>query len=210
MICLYGGTFDPVHRGHLRAAEAVCDALGLDNLKLVLSARPSHRGDAGASMEARWEMLKLACSVDGRLEADDRELRRERPSFTVETLEALRAELPAVPIGWVIGSDAYRLLPSWYRWEAVAELANLIVLNRPGHPLELDDIMRAFTAERRVDDLTGHHSGAVLLLEAPLLEISAAEVRGLLGRGASADHLLPDVVATYIREYSLYGVVSDA
>jgi nicotinate-nucleotide adenylyltransferase len=209
LICLYGGTFDPVHNGHLHAALAVCDALDQPAISLVLSARPSHRGRQGATVAQRWDMLRLACEQDDRLQPDDRELHRSGPSYTVKTLEAARAEHPDTAINWVIGSDAYRLLASWYQWQRVIELANLIVLNRPGHPLALDETMSAFTRERQVTQLGDELAGSVWLLNRPMLEISAASIRALLVQGKSADHLLPGPVATYIRQHSLYGVISD-
>lgn len=209
MICLYGGTFDPVHNGHLHAAATVCDALGLNQLQLVLSARPSHREHTGASIEQRWDMLQLACGEDPRFVPDDREIRRNGPSYTVETLEALRAVHPVEPIAWLIGWDAYRLLTSWYRWQRVTELTNLIVVHRPGHLSALDDDMLEFTRQHRVAALRGEKSGSVLILEQEMLAISAAQVRELFVSGKMADHLLPGTVATYIRQHNLYGVVSD-
>ena len=128
MICLFGGTFDPIHRGHLLAAERVCDALELAEILLVLSARPSHKESTGASLEDRWRMLELACRDHPRLKPDDREMRRRRPSYTVETLQELAEEFPGTSLTWVLGSDAYALLPSWYEWRRVLELANLVVL----------------------------------------------------------------------------------
>jgi len=209
LICLYGGTFDPVHNGHLHAAAAVCDALGLAEILLVLSARPSHRGAQGATMAQRWAMLQLACQQDPRLCADDRELKRSGPSYTVHTLQDVRAAFPDAVICWVIGSDAYRLLPSWHQWQRIVELANLIVLNRPGHPLALDAAMTSFTRKHQVQQLGDEPAGSVWMLEREMREISAASIRQLLASGASADHLLPGPVATYIRQHSLYGVVSD-
>jgi len=209
LICLYGGTFDPVHLGHLHAAKSVCAALGLEQIRLVLSARPSHRGAQGASLAERWDMLEIACRGDVRLVPDDREIRRVGPSFTVETLEAVRAEHPGETLSWVIGSDAYALLPSWHRWHDLPLLANLIVLQRPGYPLELDPEMREFTSAHRVPALGTVDAGAVLILDLRMLEISAADVRSRIAAGKPVDHLLPKGVGNYIRKHSLYGVVSD-
>lgn len=209
MICLYGGTFDPVHNGHLHAARSVCGALAIDSIRLVLSARPSHRGGQGATMQQRWEMLTLACRSDPRLIPDDREMRRDAPSYTVETLEEIRAAEPDAAIVWVIGSDAYALLASWHRWQRLIELANLVVLQRPGYPLELDPLMTEFTSRHRVDAFESMRAGGVLLLDLEMLEISAAGVRARLAAGEPVDDLLPEGVANYIRAHSLYGVVSD-
>lgn len=210
MICLFGGTFDPVHLGHLHAAEAVCDALALPEIRLVLSARPSHRGKTGASLAHRWAMLELACAERPRLHPDDREMRRQRPSYTVDTLEALRAEYPRETLTWVIGSDAYALLPGWYRWESVLRLANLVVLKRPGHPLlpdaadTADDVMARLTREHRVASLDGCHEGGIFVLEDAMRAVAAEDIRAALAAGAPVDDLLPEPVAAYIRAHGLY------
>lgn len=205
MICLFGGTFDPVHLGHLHAARAVADALGVEPIRLVLSARPSHKGGTGASIEARWAMLELACADDPRLQPDDREIHRERPSFTVETLEAMRVEHPDESLVWVIGSDAYALLPSWYRWREVLELANLVVLRRPGTFPELNEEMRAYTSEHEVGSLVDCHNGGIFMLDDVMREVAAAEVRAGIAEGRNMAHLLPEPVALYIKKNRLYG-----
>jgi nicotinate-nucleotide adenylyltransferase len=204
LICLFGGTFDPIHLGHLHAADVVCRVLGLDEIRLVLSARPSHRGATGASLEHRWAMLQLACAGDARFVADDRELRRARPSYTVETLEAVRAEAPEASLSWVIGSDAYALLPTWHRWQDVLKLANLVVLSRPGPFPALDAVMRRLTEQHRVSSLSGCHSGGILLVDNAMKEIAAADVRAAVAGGRDVSHLLPPPVATYIRTRHLY------
>jgi nicotinate-nucleotide adenylyltransferase len=204
LICLLGGTFDPVHLGHLLAAERVCDALELTEIRLVLSARPSHKETTGASLDDRWKMLELACRDHPRLVPDDREVRRQRPSYTVETLEELRNEFPDEALVWVLGSDAYALLPSWYEWERVLELANLVVLTRPGHPLTLDARMTELTEDHRVQSLEDCHEGGILLLQDGLMEVAAADVRRDIAQGRAVGHLLPEPVAHYIKRHGLY------
>ena len=213
MICLFGGTFDPVHLGHLHGALQVCDALELETVHLVLSARPGHRQEPGASAEHRWRMLELACAVDARLQPDDRELRRAarglRPSYTVETLEELRRRAPTAVLLWVLGSDAFRELPTWHRWREVLQLAHLVVLQRPGVSLELDDALQALLHSRRLNGPPTDPAGGILLLDAPMQDISASQVRSILAAGGRADHLLPAAVYTYIKSHCLYGVPSD-
>jgi nicotinate-nucleotide adenylyltransferase len=204
LICLFGGTFDPVHLGHVHAAETVCGALGVREIHLVLSARPSHRGVTGAAMAHRWAMLKLACRAHPRLVPDDREMRRARPSYTVETLEEVRREHPTGPVCWVIGSDAFTLLPTWYRWRRVLDLANLVVLKRPGHPLDLDETLSELVRRRGVDSVEGKEAGGVLVLSRPMREVAARDIRAALAAGANVDHLLPEPVAIYIRQHHLY------
>lgn len=205
MICLFGGTFDPVHLGHLHAARAVASALQVDRIRLVLSARPSHKDSTGGSLTERWEMLQLACAGHLELVPDDREIKRQRPSYTVETLEALRAEYPRESLVWVIGSDAYALLPSWYRWREVLELANLLVLNRPGGFPQMDAQMSAYTREHQVQSLEDCHEGGIYILDDVMQEVSAAEIRAGIAEGRDMTHLLPESVAHYIRANRLYG-----
>lgn len=205
MICLFGGTFDPVHNGHLHAAETVVAALGINEIRLVLSARPSHKDSTGASLEQRWMMLQMACADHPALVPDDREMQRQRPSYTVETLEAIRAEAPDEDLAWVIGSDAYALLETWYRWQEVLALANLIVLRRPGEFPLMSEQMMAYTAAHRVDSLGGCHQGGIFMLEDPMQEISAQGIREDLAAGRDVSHLIPQPVALYIRDNHLYG-----
>jgi nicotinate-nucleotide adenylyltransferase len=206
---LFGGTFDPIHNGHLHAACAVCDALVLEEIHLVLSARPSHRSRQGASIDQRWDMLRLACQTDGRLVPDDREVHRAAPSYTVDTLTEIRMENPEEQIVWVIGSDAFALLQSWYRWEQIPRLANLVVLRRPDSELPPGGSMGRFLAAHEVNTLAHRRAGGVLILDQPMPRISAQEIRRTLAQGGRADHLLPGAVATYISQHGLYGVVSD-
>lgn len=205
MICLFGGTFDPVHLGHLHAAERVRETLAVPEVRLLLSAHPSHKASTGASLEDRWAMLSAACAAHPGLVADNREARRNKPSYTVDTLLEFRAEHPGEALTWVMGSDAYALLPSWYRWEAVLELANLVVLARPGPFPALDAVMTELTARHRVDNLSGCHEGGILLVEDAMEEVSAADVRERVAAGAPVSHLLPAVVANYISSHHLYG-----
>jgi len=205
LICLFGGTFDPIHNGHLHAAEAVRRALTLSEIRLVLSARPSHKDSTGAPLPDRWAMLRLACADRPGLVADDREMHRTRPSYTVETLEALRAEHPQERLCWVIGSDAFALLDSWHRWQEVLDLANLVVLRRPGAFPPMSERMRKFTADHQVQSLSDCHNGGIFMLDDVMQEISADQIRAEIAAGRAVGHLIPAPVALYIKEHHLYG-----
>jgi nicotinate-nucleotide adenylyltransferase len=213
LICLFGGTFDPVHLGHVHGARQVCVALDLRQINLVLSARPGHRGAPGASVAHRWRMLQLACADDDRMLADDREIRRaakaERPSYTVDTLEEIRRRAPDEKLLWVLGSDAFLELPTWHRWRDVLNLAHLVVLQRPGISLEpsgeLADVLRT----HRLSDPRETLYGGIICLESTMQDISATRVRTMLEAGVSAGDLLPATVYTYIKKHGLYGVLSD-
>lgn len=217
MICLFGGTFDPVHLGHLHAATTVCEALILPEIRMLLSARPGHRGATEASVAQRWAMLTLACASDRRLVPDDTEVRRAerlgRPSYTVETLEELRGGRAGLALAWVVGSDAYREIASWHRWRDVLELTNLVVLERPGAALELSGELAAVTRDRQVTGRFDRPAGQILCLGAVMRDISATAVRDALAarpHTLGVEHLLPAAVYTYIKRHHLYGVVSDA
>jgi nicotinate-nucleotide adenylyltransferase len=217
LIGLYGGTFDPVHLGHLHAGRSVCAELGLTRLRLLLSARPGHRDAPSAPAAARWAMLCLACAEHPMLVPDDLEIlraaRQAAPSYTVDTLLALRRAHPDAPVLWVIGSDALAGLPTWHRWRAVPELAHLVVLQRPGAVLPQTGPVGELLAARRVEtaapELRSAPAGAIVVLELEMLPISATAVRDALTAGAPVDKLLPPAVNTYIQQHRLYGVRGD-
>jgi nicotinate-nucleotide adenylyltransferase len=206
---LFGGTFDPVHQGHVHGAISVCDALELHTIRLVLSARPPHRDPTAADLTHRWQMLLLACEVDARLVADDCELRRDRPSFAVETLVQTRAAAGAESILWVIGSDALADLPSWYRWQEMLELCNLVVLERPGPAAAYPEAVQRLLGGARVDALSADPHGQILLLKEAMRSVSASHVRRELSGGHDVGDLLNPRVAAYITQHGLYGVTRD-
>ena len=207
MIGFLGGTFDPIHNGHLHAATTAAAALGLERVNLVLAARPGHRTPPQTSIEDRWAMLERATEYDRLLYADDREIRRATASYTVDTLEAWRTEHgAAVSIVWLLGWDAYRQLPTWHRWRDLMGLTHLAVLRRPGSADGLDAPMRDFTAAHRGDvaTLRARPAGNVYFVEAPMLAISSTDIRARLGRGEDVAQLLPRGVWTYIKAHRLY------
>ena len=209
MIVLLGGTFDPIHNGHLHAANGAAKALDVAHVDLVLAARPKHRAPPVAAIEHRWAMLELAVAGESRLRADDREVRRGTATYTIDTLEDARARAGAAePIVWVLGWDAYRQLPSWYRWGELIDYAHLAVLKRPGSDSTLDATMGEFTRHRRIDArarLGEAPTGAVYFIDAPMQSISSTDIRARLARGGDVRALLPPAVSTYIATHRLYG-----
>lgn len=223
MLALYGGTFNPVHVGHLHVANTVCERLGLTQLGLVLSARPPHRDPV--PVEHRWQMLQLACADQPRLYADDREMRRTQASFTIDTLRNQRRRRPFEPLFWVIGMDSLLTFRSWYRWWRILDLAHLVVVRRPGYPLRLDSTLRAIVRRRGwIPSVGGVRragrsssacrppgvAGRIVLLEEPMLRVSSSAIRQQLqAEGGRAQQVLPSV-ADYITEHKLYNSVSEA
>ncbi|HEX7043845.1 MAG TPA: nicotinate-nucleotide adenylyltransferase [Burkholderiales bacterium] len=208
MIGLLGGTFDPVHYGHLRPAHEVCRRLALAELRLVPAAQPPHRRPPLATPEQRLRMVELAVAEFPGLVADDREVRRGGVSYTVPTLEALRAELgPRVPLCFVLGADAFAGLPSWHRWEALFELAHLVVMERPGAPL-VREALPVWAASRLCaspDALAGRRSGSIALLPVTQYDISATRLREIIARGGTPSFdEIPRAVWEYIQRHNLY------
>jgi nicotinate-nucleotide adenylyltransferase len=208
LIGLFGGTFDPIHLGHLHAADTALNVLDLDCLRLVLSARPSHRQAPIASAEHRWTMLQLAVADRARLIADDTELRRSEPSYTVVTLEDLRSRIgERESLAWLIGWDAYQDLPTWFRWREMLELTHLVVVRRPGQGRPLEGTIEAFSRAHYAPALEALHAepaGCVHFMTSPMLDISASEIRNALAAGRDVADLLPPAVWAYIRQRELY------
>ena len=201
MIAFLGGTFDPVHNGHLHAARVVAEALACP-VRLVLSAHPPHRASPEASAEQRWALLELACAGEAGLEADDIELRRGGPSYTVDTLKALRHRHGDEPLSWILGTDAFNEMHTWQRWHRVLDFGHLLVLQRPG--AELAGAALNFHRDHRCPHLERRPAGGIRLLDEAMLPVSASTVRALIAAGGDAGHLLPQGVTTYIRRHGLY------
>lgn len=200
MIALFGGTFDPVHNGHLHGALAAAEALGC-RVRLVLSARPPHRPPPKASANHRWAMLELACAPHPQLLPDSQELRRPGRSHSVDTLRTVRSAWPKVPVCWILGADAGNAIHTWRRWRDMLRLGHLVVLPRPGEAVKGATLK--LHAQRRHINLAAP-AGSVRLLEADMLPVSASSVRQRLAAGGEAGHLLPVCVNAYIRRHGLY------
>ncbi len=206
-IGVLGGTFDPVHIGHLRSALEVAEVLALDELRLMPNARPPHRDTPQVSAQDRLEMVR--CAVEGvpTLSVDARELARDTPSYTIETLELMRAELAASDqLFLLLGWDAFCGLPSWHRWEELLQHCHILVLQRPDADVEPPDALRNLLAARSVSDpqaLAGPAGQIAFVWQTPLA-VSATQIRQLLASGKSVRFLVPDAVLAYIDAHNLY------
>ncbi|ATD68066.1 MULTISPECIES: nicotinate-nucleotide adenylyltransferase [Luteimonas] len=212
---VYGGTFDPIHCGHLAIARAARDALGC-TVRLMPAGDPPHRPAPGADAEMRAAMVALAIAGTPGLLLDRSELDRGGRSYTVDTLAGLRHMLgPSAPIAWLVGADSLLGLTAWHRWPMVFELAHLVVAERPGSALDAalpDDLATALAPRWATspDELRTRPAGRVLRLHQPLSCVSATEVRARLAAGASTEGWLPEPVAAFIHEKGLYGAGSRA
>lgn len=207
MRAILGGTFDPVHHGHLRAALDVAEACD-SVVHLVPAAAPPHREPPRAAGADRLRMLELAVVGQPRLVVDDREFRRGGPSYTVDTLRDLRREFGAdEPLLLLVGIDAFAGLATWSRWTELFTLAHIGVMTRPGPVPPLEAELAAEWYARRVEsaaELASAPAGRILPVDVTPLSISATDIRARLAAGRSIDFLVPPAVADFIRERGLY------
>lgn len=207
---LYGGTFDPVHNGHLAVARHARDALSAE-VHLMPAADPPHKGPTHADARQRAEMLALAIGTESGLVLDRRELLRDGPSYTIDTLRALRGEIgQQVPVALLVGADSFLGLPSWRSWQQLFELAHFVVAERPGNGLEdrLPAELSRQTDGRWIESQAGlHHdpAGRILRLQQPLRSESASDIRRRIRDQDTWQDQLPPPVAAYIVENGLYG-----
>jgi len=202
LIGLLGGTFDPVHNGHLAIARSVRAGLGMRRVHLILNAVPPHRTPPACPAGHRLAMLRAAAADDPGLVADTRELERTGPSYSLWTLRALRRELPEASLCWIVGIDAWLGLESWYRWHELSSLAHFVVVKRPGWSLPRGQAAGLWGSPR---DLARRSAGARVLFEGPELDVSASDIRARLAAGGDGTELLPAPVLSYIKREQLYG-----
>ncbi len=213
-LALMGGTYDPVHWGHLRVASDTAAALRLPELRLIPSKTPVHRTRPGATEGERFAMLMLGIDAvnDGSLRADDREITRATPSYTALTLDGLRAEFPLRPLLWIIGVDAFLRIQTWFQWQRLFELAHFVVLNRPGFAVSqvMAPAMANVWQGRLTRDMAALHTtthGHIYLHTVTPQAISATDIRNTIASGAADSVLLPLLpapVLAYIRAHHLY------
>lgn len=206
-LALFGGTFDPVHYGHLRCADEARRKLKLGELYLLPSGTPPHRDAPRATARQRLEMLCLGSAEFPRLTIDDREVRRDGPSYMVDTLHEIREEFPYRSLILLIGQDAANLLHQWHRWESLFELAHLVVLTRPGEKVKYRHDVNKQIQQRSCTDLQILHcsiAGEVLHLEVTPIDISATTIKSIIRLGRSPGAMLPTAVLHYINQNCLY------
>jgi len=212
-IGILGGTFDPIHYGHLRLAEEIAEVLQLDQVRFIPAGQPPHRGQPRAPAQHRLEMVRLAVAGNPRFLLDPRETERSALSYSVDTLTALRAELPAeTPLVLFMGGDAFLGLSGWHEWRRLFALAHIAVAHRPGYSQAswedaLPDALRTLLSTRRCEqaaEIVEKPAGGIFLHTITQLDISASQIRDRALRGKSLRYLLPDPVIDYIYEKRLY------
>jgi len=212
-IGLLGGTFDPVHNGHLRTAQEVAERLGLDQVRLVPVYTPALRAQPGATPAQRAEMLRIAVEGSRRLAVDDTELKRGGVSYSIDTLRELRAGIGERDcLCLVLGEDAFATIERWKEWLRLLDYAHIVVLTRPGDTPAPSATLEAWTVRHLAQDpqatLAQESRGRILHLQLTQLAISSTQVRALLAAGRSPRFLLPDGVLDYIRNNRIYAPAS--
>lgn len=207
MFGILGGTFDPVHHAHLRLALEMLEGLSLDEVRLIPAREPPHRAPPVAPAEDRLEMLRAAVAGAGGLSVDTRELQRQGPSYTVDTLTSLREEFPDTPLCLIIGMDAFNAIDTWHRWQVLPSLAHIGIARRPGSKMPgSGDVAELLDSRltRSPSALRKAPAGCIYVRDLPPLDISASRIRELLGVGRNPRYLLPDSVLDIIHQRGLY------
>jgi nicotinate-nucleotide adenylyltransferase len=197
VIGILGGTFAPIHNGHLRLAIEAREQLGLEHVRLVPAGQPPLREEPAIPAVRRLHWVRLAIDGERGLVADGCEVRRAGPSYTVDTLAEVRAEHPQDPICLLLGNDAAQHLPQWHRWEALVEYAHLVLFNRPGPAPELPAAVARLLQDRRARSIRSLHqepAGLCWRVEMPPVAASASDIRRRLRAGLSVRGLVPDAV----------------
>jgi nicotinate-nucleotide adenylyltransferase len=207
LLGIFGGTFDPIHYGHLRTAFELRLALGMNELRFVPAGDPPHRSAPLADASVRFRMVEAAIADQPGFVADDRELHRAGPSYTLTTLLEFRQEFPREPICLVVGMDAFLGLPEWHRWREILPLAHLVVAHRPGWSAPTEGILGRLLQEHRARapvELKQSSGGRIYVHPVTQLEISSTELRELVAAGRDPRYLVPDVVRDTIRNTGCY------
>lgn len=206
-IGIFGGTFDPIHYGHLRTAFELQHMLELDEIRFIPCGIPPHRDTTVADSQTRLAMVQAAVAGQPGFIVDDRETRRDGPAYTVETLSDLRAEYPDRALSLIVGMDAFLGLPQWYEWRRLLPLAHLIVAHRPGWTAPASGPLGELLAEKQTLDserIIEQRSGTIFVHAVTQLEISSSAVRELVAAGGDPRFLVPDEVRNLIEKSGCY------
>lgn len=206
-IGLLGGTFDPIHVGHLRMAIEIAQACQLEKVHLIPCYKPVHRQNPFASATQRFEMVMQAVQDNHGLIADDCEIKRQQPSYTIDTLADLRQRLPNTPLCVLIGIDAFLEFHTWHRYDEILQTAHLIIADRYPYQMVAHDEVNKMLSKHQITDKKVLHqqlAGGILIQPIPQLEISSTFIRKQIELHMNTRYLLPDNVYTFIKEQNIY------
>jgi len=214
-IAIFGGTFDPIHRGHLNSVALLNAKLKFDAVHWVLSARPPHKDQTSASISDRFKLMQLALAGQANQVADDTEIKRQTESYTVDTVEAFHARFTDAKLTVIIGGDSLLSLPKWHRYSELIDMVNWVVMNRPGYKLDLIDELQRRIVDQ-ASDLAEHNGGRIWIFEDSQFDVSSTALRAELQAFAEdpkispnlSKEFLPEAVFTYIQQQQLYKIAA--
>lgn len=204
---ILGGTFDPIHNGHLHIATKIYRHLDLQAVHLIPCYQPVHRNMPVASASDRLAMVKLATADQAGLIADDREIIRGGPSYMVKTLQSLRQDFPQTPLCLMMATDAFQYFDQWKDWQEIANIAHLVIVNRDNCPLANNTALRTLLETKQIknpQDLKNNLGGHIYVMQLSKVTISGTDIRNLIAQGKVPQGMLPDDVLSYIQTHSLY------
>lgn len=207
MIALFGGTFDPIHLGHINMAKQCVEHLNLRYLQFMPCAIPAHKAVPGISNEDRIAMLQAAIEPYDYFSLDLRELKRQGPSYSLLSLKELRNEYPHEPILFLIGLDSFNTLDKWFEWQAITQLCHLVVFQRPNQNINLSTQLIDYKKKALTtlsDTLRSERAGRLYFLPGQMMDIASSDIRKKLKKGQSCEELLPSAVSQYIYDHQLY------
>ena len=208
MIGILGGTFDPIHYGHLRTALEVKQKLSLKEVRFIPCGQPPHRPAPFATPIQRLAMVRAAIAEQEAFVLDDREIKRDGPSYMVETLKSLKQDFQQESLCLILGTDAFNGLAQWYQWQTIFDYANIVVMQRPEmrHPIKLNKhLLNQFkNSVVDADNLSTRENGAVCFVPVTQLDISATKIRQQWQQGKDVQFLLPDSVLKLMQQQDIY------
>lgn len=211
-IGLLGGTFDPIHYGHLRLALDFLQILDLQEVRFIPCKSPVLKEATQATPEQRLALLRLAITPVAQFSIDDREIQRDTPSYMIDTVKSLRQDFPNTPLCLLLGSDAFLRLNEWKEWQKLLDYVHIVVGLRAGTPFLLNDVLSDFIAQHQLNDTEDLHQqlhGGVYIQNISQLMISASDIRSQIAAHLNVQFLLPDNVYQYIQQHQLYGYTHD-
>lgn len=204
---IFGGTFDPVHYGHIKPVIDAAQQAGVQSVAMLPCHIPVHKDLAPSAAKHRLAMLKLAIECYPQLYIDDREIHTSAPSYTIHTLQALRAEYPRHPLCFFIGMDSLHSLATWHEWQALFDYCHFVVCCRPGSQTTLSKELQQLLNKRQVMTNNALHNalyGKIFLADTPLLAISSTDIRQHIQQGLSTNNMVDPKVRAYIQTHKLY------
>lgn len=208
-IGILGGTFDPIHFGHLRLALELYETLDLAKIHIIPCYQPVHRKLPVATPEHRFAMIECAVRNEPALYADPREIKRGNPSYMIDTVIDLRKEMPNTPICLLLGIDAFLGFTSWHRFRDILDYVHLVIAHRPQYHLPTTGIIADLLKERLLPEINDIHrllNGRIIVKPITALEISATDIRKQIALGRNPRYLLPDSVYNYIKQHGIYSI----